>query len=229
MNAEQRQYMYLLHGTSDESPETLEDIFNNGLKSYRGNSMYSTMTPITHKQIEEFGLEYIIKNYTSGNFKTTFLIKVPVSYMATVIHRHGNIDSPLPLWKPTGQKDYYNRDISIFTPHLIQGAYNATTDTFITNTNYSPVFDPSGYQYSDEQIMNLANLGRMDWYNYAKERNKFTFKQLYGIDKQRSTFDNLVRHYEVKLGRKMPTLFDSNNYRMNVAQANSFGNGQQHK
>ena len=229
MNSEQQQYIYLLHGTSDESPETLEDIFNNGLISYSGNSMYSTMTPITHKQIKEFGLEDIIKNYTIGEFKTTFLIKVPVNYMASVIHRGGNIYFPLPVWKQEEQKDYYGRDISRFTPHLIQGAYNVTTNTFITNTNYTPAFDPSGYQYSEEQIRNLGNLGKMDWYNYAKERNKFTFKQLYDVDKQRETFDNLVQQYEVKLGRKVPVQFDSTNYRMNLDKASSFGNVHQHK
>lgn len=193
---EKHDFLYLLHGTINDSPELLEDIFNNGLKSWYQTSLYSTMTPISNEDIENVGLETLMKNYVKGEFKSVFLIKIPKEYMSQRLHRNGQIDPPVPVWKSNDD------GTTTFTPHLVQGVYNKTTDLFITNPNFSLVFDPSGLKYSEEQINNLWSLNQLEWINFAKERENLTFNQLFQSDRNKETWNNIIHEYCEKFGVK---------------------------
>ncbi len=192
------EFLYYLHGTSDESKDTLENIFTEGLKDYYGISLSSTMKEIYHNDIEKYGLEKLMKGYTGGEHKSVFLIKIPKKYMGLVLHRDGTIDFPVPLLKKTDEIPRYgigNGYVYRLTPHLIQGVYNKTTDMFVTNPNFSPVFDPNGLEYSDEQIKNFWSICQINWVKYAESRHKYSYEQLYNDDLKRNNFSEYMNDY----------------------------------
>jgi len=222
-NPDKQKYLYFLHGTKDESLETLEDIFNNGLKSYRGNSLNSTMTPLS-KELQEVGLTDLIKNYTSQHdFKSTYVIKIPIQYMAQVVHRDGRVDTPLPFWKDSGNRDVHGRKTAVFTPHLIQGVYNENIG-FVTNTNYSPIFNPNGLQYSDEQIAHFGAQGWAEWSDYAMTRNKASFDTLLKHDENRGTFDKAIEEYKQIYDEKPTKHFSAEQYRGKISTSRNIRN-----
>lgn len=140
--------------------------------------------------------------------------------MGRVLHRDYTIDCPVPLFQATGEKDDYGRDIYYFTPHLIQGVYNKITDMFITNPNFSPVFDPSGLVYSTEQINNFWSINQVQWVKYAKSRNKLSYQELYHMDKNQETFKEYVESYSKYFGvRPIPkTIFKATSYQQELNQ-----------
>lgn len=222
---DKNEFYYYLHGTDDESAETLEDIFNHGLKDEYGTSLGSTMEKIEPEDIERFGLSHKMKASASGSHKSVFLIKIPKKYMGDILHRDGTIDCPIPLLKSTGQKTYEGRGIYYFTNHLVQGVYNRTTDSFITNPNFCPVFNPNGFVYSDEQINNFWSLNQIQWVKYAKSRKQFSYEKLYEIDTKRKTFDEYMKSYSnyFKATPLINTEFDVSAYKRDLQSKRELG------
>ena len=79
--------------------------------------------------------------------ENVFLIKIPKSYFHDRQHRNGNWNVPIPIFYEQKGTDEYGRQgvYPMLIPNLIQGCYNKEKE-FITNENYSPVFDPSGFK-----------------------------------------------------------------------------------
>lgn len=216
MKVNKQQYAYFLHGTHEESEETISNFFNEGLISYRGNDMYSTMAPITSMDFQHDNLEGIIKSYGANHgFESVFLIKIPIEYTATLVHtNHGNtMDFPIPLWIPTSEKDYHGHKISIFCPHLIQGVYNVEKG-FITNPNYCPVYNPNGMQYDERQITNLKTEGRFEWAEFASARSKDNIipDYLKEYDENKKTFNSLMESYKKSFEQKGVKIATPQNY-----------------
>lgn len=211
------EYVYYLHGTANQSPEALEDIFNNGLVLERDTALrlHSTLAPISEEDIQTRGLENILQSYSQlEDFNSVFLIKIPKEYLSCKPHRDGSFDVPMPLWKNIGDGN------SVLTPHLIQGVYNKNINQGITNPNYCPLYNPNGMAYSWEQFNVFASYDRTDLMNEYKQRQLTSFSQQYASDNARGTFDQVVRYYQSKFGQlPQPQLFDSSEYRMLLEQA----------
>ena len=62
-------YIYLLHKTAGEDPNFIEEVFNNGLRSWYDTSIHSTLAEISAEDIQKFGLESVMKNYLGNGFK----------------------------------------------------------------------------------------------------------------------------------------------------------------
>ncbi len=210
------EYVYYLHGTADQSPETLEDIFNNGLILERDVELHlhSTLAPISEEDIQALGLENIMNSYSqSEDFNSVFLIKIPKEYLSCKSHRDGSIDMPMPLWKNIGNGN------SVLTPHLIQGVYNKHINKGITNPNYCPLYNPNGMAYSWEQFNVFASYNRTDLMNEYKQRQFTSFQQQYAIDNTRKTFEQTIKYYQNKFGKlPQPQLFDSSEYKILLDQ-----------
>lgn len=210
------EYAYFLHGTANQSPETLEDIFNNGLilEGDTSLSLHSTLAPISDEDIKKQGLESIMQSYSQlEDFNSVFLIKIPKEYLSCMPHRDGSVDIPMPLWKNTGNGS------SVFCPHLIQGVYNKNINQGITNTNFCPIYNPNGMAYSWEQFNVFASYDRTDLMSEYKQRQLTSFVQQYASDNARGTFNQVVRYYQSKFGQlAQPQLFDSSEYRMLLEQ-----------
>ena len=56
-------FNYYLHKTKIIDSNMIEDIFNNGLTSWYGTSIHSTIYPISNTEIEQYGLDNVMKNY----------------------------------------------------------------------------------------------------------------------------------------------------------------------
>ena len=134
--------------------------------------------------------------------------------MAEIMHRDGKIERPVPLFKKTGdRKGAYESQRTVFTPHLIQGCYNRTTDSFINNPNFSPIFDANGLQFSDEQKDSFRGLNKYDWYDFAKKREQLSFQDMYRVDKNNGFIDKTMQKYSQKYGRTYQSeLFDQAQY-----------------
>ena len=200
------EYIYLVHSTEFESGELIEDVFNSGLKSWYGYSIHSTMEEVDENVINNRKLEEFMKSCVSGQYKTVFLIKIPKDYMGLVLHRDGHIDPPIPFFKD--EEDY-----TVFTPHLIQGCYNKTTGLFVTNPNFSPIFDPTGLKFSDEQLNIFWSLNRFSTIKFAEGRKKLSSNELRKFDIENNTWKTIMKNYGMKYGMiKKEAIYDSSNY-----------------
>lgn len=200
LNINKNDYYYYLHKTNILSAEKIESFFNEGLKSDYDYNMHSTLQPIDEKLLETKGLHQTIINYLgdSNDYNSVVVIKVPKRYMSRILHRDGNIDPTIPLYRSF---DGYDSEFSTaFTPNLIQGVYCRDIDKAFTNPNFNPVFDPSGLQFADEQIMNLNFFNLYNLTNSLKERRKIPFQKLYIYDKNSNRWDKIVDYYSKLYG-----------------------------
>ena len=194
-NINSNDYYYYLHKTLISSPETIESLFNEGLKSRYHYSINSTLARVNEEDLKNNGLENEIMGYLGqGNqYNAVVIVKIPKRYFRDVIHRDGKMDPAVPLFREYSEEGWdWN---SLFTPKLIQGVYCRDINKSFTNPNFSPVFDPSGCQYSDEQLDCFWSSNSSDWVNFANARRNSSFEQLYTRDKTSKTWDSLISHY----------------------------------
>lgn len=194
------EFVYYFHGTNIEDPNVIIDFFNNGLSSNRGNHMTSTMSPVSQSEIQNNGLGDCLKRYCGNGYNTIFVMKIPKYYLTPKIENGVARQIPLPVWKPTGEKDGYGRDISQFTQELIYGVYRQANDSFLENSNYLAVHNPNGLQYDVNQIEHLLTQECMHWYNYANFRNDKSYQSLLATDLKNGTWDNAVEQYGEHFG-----------------------------
>lgn len=211
------EYVYYLHGTANQSPEVVEDFFNNGLvlEGDTALRLHSTLAPISEETIKTRNLGDIMHEYSQlEDFNSVFLIKIPKEYLSCKPHRDGSVDIPMPLWKNIGNGN------SVLTPHLIQGVYNRHIDRGISNPNFCPLYNPNGMAYSMEQFYSFSGYDRTDLMSEYKQRQLTSFAQQYASDSSRGTFNQAIRYYQNKFGQlPQPQLFDSSEYRMLLEQA----------
>lgn len=190
-------YCYYIHGTNNDD---IENFFNKGLVSYRGNSINSTLYPIDNEEILSIGLRQIEQDYTKQhNFKYAYIIKIPNYYMGYIEHRDGSIEPPIPLWIPTSQTDAYNRKISILTPHIIAGVYSRERNQIMPNPNYNPKYNPEGMQYANEQEENMLNSFHSEylkWMEFARARRNFGYKDLKARDQKHNIWRGSLQRYD---------------------------------
>lgn len=167
----------------------------------------STMERISDDDIANGLLQETMKVLRETD-ENVFLIKIPKSYFPDRRHRDGSWDVPIPLFYEQKMKDEYGREgiYPILIPNLIQGCYNRQKG-FITNENYSPVFDPSGLKFAYEQLQPMKNAGYPKYYEYMK-RNAGNMKELFYFDRDNDTWRPFVEYYSVKFGCEEVVLFD---------------------
>lgn len=219
-NINQNDYYYYLHKTNVNNAEKIESVFNKGLKSNYNYSMHSTLAPIDENELASNELQQIVINYLgdSDEYNAVFVIKVPKRYMSRVIHRDGNIDPTIPLWRSL--EGYDSEFLTVFTPKLVQGVYCRDINKSFTNPNFNPVFDPSGSQFADEQITNLESLNLYSLANSLKERRKIPFQNLYMKDKNSNMWDKVAYYYSQLYGVQ-PTQMTA--YRISEEDKKLFG------
>lgn len=212
----QKDFNYYLHKTKIIDSNMIEDIFNNGLTSWHGTSIHSTIFPVNNTEIERYGLDNVMKNYLGNGeeYDSVFLFKIPKRYMTDIIHRGGKIDPPVPFLK---QND--DATISIISS-VIQGVYCRDLNKSFTNPNFSPVFDPTGLKYSDEQIQNLWSLDLIDWIKFAKSRQNSSYKELCAIDQKTHNWDRVIQFYNLIYGE---TIKPNQRYVMSDEDKSLFG------
>lgn len=188
-------FYYYLHGSTASTPDEIRDILDNGLKSRYKFSLSSTMWRIDG----EGDLEEKIKSYSkSEKFDAVFVIKIPKDYLPRKIKGGVVASTPIPFFKKIREKNTsFN---AVFTPHLIQGVYVKNSQSFVTNLNFNPIFDPSGLQYSDEQLEFFKNnMGFSpnitQWGVYMGERRSYSFKALRDFDHKHHTFNRVMDDY----------------------------------
>lgn len=196
---EKTDFYYYLHKTKITDSSNIEDIFNNGLTSWYGTSIHSTIYPIDEKAIVDNGLDSVMKNYLgdSEEYDSVFLFKIPKKYMTDRVHRDGKIDPPVPFLKQNDDKT-----VSIISS-LIQGVYCRDINKSFTNPNFSPVFDPTGLKYSNEQINNLWGLNLSNWITFAKSRESASFSELTAIDINDYNWDRVIQFYSSIYGENI--------------------------
>ena len=205
-------YLYYFHKSPVTDYKDIENIFNEGLKSWHGYSMGSMLWPVSEDVMNSVTLEEAVKSYC-GDDNTCFIIKIPKKYIATYYHRDGTVDCPIPIFKQTDEKIYNDsKTVTILTPHLIRGVYDGQNNTFISNPNYTPIYNPNGLQYADEQIDYFYSANALKWVQYAQDRRKFSYDQLKKIDDQRKTYDAHMQAYANVYPHKTPYLFNGNLY-----------------
>ena len=193
-------FYYYLHKTTISEPEMIESIFNEGLKSRYYYSMHSTLMPVDETNLLNNGLEAEILFYLGQGeeYNAVVVVKIPKKYFRNRIHRDGKTDPSIPVFR-----EYYEEGWtwnSIFTPKLIQGIYCRDIEKSFSNPNFCPVFDPSGCQFSDEQIYCFDSFNGEDWKKLAMTRRKTPFQQLYFDDQKHNIWESVVSHYSQLYG-----------------------------
>lgn len=185
------EFAYFLHGTYVSDYSEIDEIFTNGLINYRGNDMLSTMWPV---KIQEGELGKKVKEYSGTKGNAVFVIKIPKYYL-TPRNRNGKLQQiPLPIWKHISNSGEKGK-VSQLSNELIYGVYYEKNETFLPNSNYSPVHNPNGLQFDNQQLQFLLNDEVYDWYNYALSRNEKSFEELKQMDNVDKTWDNAINQY----------------------------------
>lgn len=198
-NMNTNDFYYYLHKTSISEPEMIESLFNDGLKSRYGYSIHSTLARIDETDLQKNGLENEIIGYLGHveEYNSVVVVKIPKKYFSNR-HRDGKIDPALPVFREYSEPrcDW----TTLFTPRLIQGVYCRNINKSFTNPNFNPIFNPSGYQYAEEQIERFWAANAMDWINFDKARKGIPFEQLYVGDKSNKIWDQIVNYYSKLYG-----------------------------
>lgn len=190
------EFAYFFHGTTIDNPSLIDEIFNNGLINYRGNDMLSTMWPM---KINDGELGQKMKEYAGTKGNAVFVIKIPKYYL-TPRTLNGQLQQiPLPIWKPLSTFGEHG-EIAQLSPELIYGVYLAENDAFIANPNYSPVHNPTGLQFDNQQIEYLLNNGIEGMYNFAVDRKNKSFGELTQIDNNANNWENAIQQYNQHYG-----------------------------
>lgn len=196
-------FYYFIHRTEESD---YQQFFENGLYVYdKTNNITSTAEKIDPELINagELGdyMKKSISGDSAGNYRNVILLKIPSMYFPRpVVHRNDKMDIPIPfLYEkelPTPSNQYHINLYPVVIPCLIQGVYSKE-DGFVTNENYSPVFDPSGLKFSKEQLDPIHNLKFDDYRKYSK-RNDLPCDYLYQFDKQTGTWNDFAKYYSSK-------------------------------
>lgn len=194
------EFYYYLHKTKITDSGMIESLFNDGLKSEYHFSINSTLARVNESDLTNNGIENEIIKYLgqTEEYNSVVMIKIPKRYFRDRIHRDGKTDPAVPMFREYFEEGWdWN---AIFTPKLIQGVYCRDLNKSFTNPNFCPVFDPSGCQFSDEQITNFDSLNSVEWKTLASSRRKYSFQQLYASDKNNHVWDAIVSHYSQLYG-----------------------------
>ena len=200
------EFAYFFHGTTVTDLSLINEIFDNGLINYRGNDILSTMWPI---KINDGELGRKMKEYAGTKGNAVFVIKIPKYYL-TPRTLYGQLQQiPLPIWKRLSSFGERG-EISQLSPELIHGVYLTNNDSFIPNPNYSPVHNPTGLQFDNQQIEYLLNNGVMNMYQFAVDRKNISFEELSKKDNIAHNWDNSLAQYSQHFGVQENT----NDYRI---------------
>ena len=184
-----KDYLYFLYEFNGKQKDILK-ILDTGLEIGENTILKSfTMTQVSPDQ----DLETAIKLSAEKN-DAVFVIKIPVKYMALVVHRDGSMDFPIPLLKEVHEPPSFT--YYILPPNFIQGVYLTEANKSITNPKFSPLFNPNGLQYTREQIDNCLNHGKMEWVNIMRKRKSKPFNVLKINDEKNKTFDDIMQTYK---------------------------------
>lgn len=207
-------FYYFIHRTEESD---YQQFFENGLYVFdKTNNITSTAEKIDPELINAGGLGDYMKKSISGdsanNYRNAILVKIPSMYFPRIVHRNGKMDVPIPFLYERELSDpsyNYKKDMyRVIIPCLIQGVYSKE-DGFVTNENYSPVFDPSGLKFSKEQLTPIHNQQYEDYIKYSK-RNDLPFDYLYQFDKQTGTWDDFTKYYSSKFNLPVANPFPDN-------------------
>jgi len=205
----QNEYFYYIHRTPESD---YMSFFNKGLVDYDPTfAIESTMEKLDETVLLNGELQETMKKALRDGDEFVFLIKIPKCYFPDHEHRDGTWDVPIPLFYESKETDQYGRTgiYPVLIPCLIQGCYNKEKG-FITNPNFSPVFDPSGLKFAYEQLQPMRNStnGYKKYEQYNK-RNKGNIIDLYNFDKANATWEPFVEYYAKKFNVTEPAvLFD---------------------
>jgi len=195
---EKNDFIYFLHGSQKNNTNDLLNIMDVGLKNYYGTSMHSTMTELD----DEANLQEEILSY-EGSFASVVVIKIPRSYLGgyhkqngqTVIHKANKEDSMLPIFKEmkTSTEEYH-----LLPSNFIQGIHVFSTGKSITNPKFSPIYNPNGLQYADEQRDLALSCNNVVLAEYIKQRRQHSYDVLKKFDEKYKTFDDITKNYQIK-------------------------------
>ena len=190
------EFSYFFHGNTLNDSSLINEIFDNGLINYRGNDMLSTMWPM---KVSDGELSQKMKEYAGTKGNAVFVIKIPKYYLTPRISNGQLQQIPLPIWKPLSSSGEHG-EISQLSSELVYGVYLAENDSFIPNPNFSPVHNPTGLQFDNQQVEHLLNNGVMNMYNFAIDRKNKTFEELTRIDNVAHNWDNAMAQYSEHFG-----------------------------
>lgn len=140
-----------------------------------------------------------MKEYTGTKGNTVFVIKIPKYYLTPRILNGQLQQIPLPIWKPLSNFGEHG-EISQLSPELVYDVYFADNDSFIPNPNYSPVHNPTGLQFDNQQIEYLLSNAAMKMYNFAVDRKGKSLEELIQIDNIDHNWDNALVQYSQHFG-----------------------------
>ena len=134
---------------------------------------------------------YQTDKYTKGY---NFLIKIPKEYFNIKY-----LDNTFPMWRGTKQKDLKGKRISYLDPHFIVGMYDTTNKVFISNTEYNPVFDPSGLLFNSDILCCSSETQRKEYYELLELRRKlFDGDKLLKFDQYYDNYESRIKELIVE-------------------------------
>ena len=190
-------YDYYFYGVNNAD---IENVMSDGIE-IDGSQLFGNLKKV-YLNGESLDLMDKVGNFAyENNFDNVMLIKVPSYYMGWR-HRNGVKESFVPLIK-----SYYDKSklcVRTFViPELIYGLYEKNSDEFRLNENYNVFFDPSGLQYSDEQIGNMYGFRCYNLQKNAFDRKMYSYDELKMYDTQSQLWVKTMEYYKSSKVKKL--------------------------
>ena len=171
--------------------DKINEVLLNGIEIF-SNQLTSDLKKVSISLNENNLLEKLrlIGNMNDDN--KILIIKIPSYYMGWR-HRNGVKESFVPLLKC-----FYDKEIfgvrTFLIPELIYGIYDSGKFTY--NEQYNMFFDPSGLQYTDEQIGEMYGLRCYNLQKQAFDRKMYNYDELKKYDTQGQIWVNTMKYYK---------------------------------
>ena len=124
--------------------------------------------------------EEYINTLISGNYNAVVVAKFPKEFFKPDVFYGQLKNYPLPIWKEevhgSGQTTSSLDSNYIYRVYYKDKASDKTQ--FVENLNYSPVNDPVGRQFDNDQLMRFLDLRAEKLFDFGVARRKKTYEEL---------------------------------------------------
>ena len=184
-------FFYFFYETKLKDLSEIYNVFNNGLISNQGPNINKVFNEadISYNQLDKK-----IKEFSSETESNVFVIKIPKFFFNPIIINNQLQQMPLPIWKQITEDN--NQEKYLITSKFVYGIYLMDRKSFVFNTEYSPVHDPTGLQYDDRQIKYLEDNNLISTSEFAKSRRAHSFEELVEIDNDNNNWNNILTRYK---------------------------------
>lgn len=191
----------------------IQNVFVSGVSLAKWDSEFErNVSKLDSDAVKKYGVINCIEQTCNNFVYPVIVFKIPKQYLVENSYA-GHIDKPLPLLYPIVENataDKRGDNHYAVRPQLIEGVYSpALHNKYLSNPNYSPVFDPAGGVFTAAQLKNInrnctdetmvkalsESVITNNIMYFADYRHNQVYANLQARDRENKSWDDAVNNY----------------------------------